>query len=288
MIKRKVGAKTGSGAQMARRDLALPTQKTQLPTDMSEYTAFIYGHQKIGKTSLTAEFPEALHFFFEPSGKDYELYAVEPETWADFKGYIELLKKAKAEGELQFKTFVLDVVDLAYEKCLLHICGLQGLTYPPMNDFGRTWREIKDEFRNTMIDLARLGGIVCVSHAKEVDIETRGGAKYTVVQPSAPKGCVEVLSKWADLTGYYRSSEDGGRELCITPTPEYEAGNRMESRFKYKDGSQIKAIPMGDSSKEAYENFLSAFRNELEAPKDDGEASEPTKNRLNLSKKKGN
>lgn len=264
--------KTQGAGKMA---LSLPTEKKGLPTDISQYKLFVYGSQKIGKTSFTAQFPNALHFFFEPSGTDYELFCVEPQNWEQFVGYIELLEEKKVAGTLEFKTFIIDVVDLAYEACLKFVCGKQGLDYPPMNDFGQTWSAIKKEFREVMIRLARLGGIVCVSHAKDKDIETRKGSKYTVTAPTASNGCVEVLSKWCDLTALYRSSGDDSRELCITPSSEYEAGNRMESRFKHPDGSQIERIPMGASSKEAFANFMKAFRNEL--PKQDAPAKEAKK-----------
>tara|TARA_R110001592_G_scaffold265951_2_gene531560 strand:- start:876 stop:1703 length:828 start_codon:yes stop_codon:yes gene_type:complete len=255
-------------AVLKRKPLILPTKKSEIPTSISQYSVFIYGQQKIGKTSLTSKFPKALHFFFEPSGTDYELFEVAPKNWDEFLQYISLLEKQEEAGELQFETFILDVVDLAYEMCLKHHSGLQGLDYPPKNDFGQTWKEIKDGFRAALIRLARIGGIVCVSHHKEVVIETRGGIEYSMMKPSAPNGCVDVLSKWADLTAYYRVAEGGGRELCITPSDEYEAGNRMESRFKYKKTkTQVTAIPMGESSDESFENFMLAFNNELLAPK---------------------
>lgn len=255
--------------------LSLPTQRKGVPTEIGEYTLFIYGHQKIGKTSFTAQFPKALHFFFEPSGTDYEIFAVEPANWKQFTDYLILLEREKTAGTLQYTTFIIDVVDLAYDMCLKHVCGLQGLLYPPTNDFGKTWKEIKETFRDVMIRLARLGGVVAVSHAKEVVVETRGGDEYTVIQPSCAKGVGDVLSKWCDLTGYYRPSAHGGRELCITPTAEYEAGNRMERRFKYTDGTQMESIDMGSSAAEGYANFMASFRNEMHRPA--GEAVEAPK-----------
>lgn len=265
-----------AGGYQPKPKMVLPTKKTELPSDLSSYTSFIFGHQKIGKTSFTAQFPDALHFFFEPSGTDYELYAVEPANWDEFIGYIDTLEAEKMLGTLKFKTFILDVVDLAYDMCLAHVCGKQGLDYPPLNDFGKTWKEIKTEFRDTMLRLARLGGIVVVSHVKETKIELRDGSEYTVYQPSCAKGCSEVLSKWADLTGYYRVGDNGERELCITPTSEYEAGNRMERRFKFTDGTQMHAIPMGSSATEAFGNFMKAFRNEM-VRKVDASQQEPAK-----------
>lgn len=256
--------------------LPLPTAKTKPPKDLSGYSVFLYGKQKTGKTSLTAQFPNTLHFFFEPSGTDYELYAVEPQSWEQFVSVIDQL----ANEEHEFKTFVLDVVDLAYEMCLKHICGLQGLDYPPNNDFGKTWKAIKDEFRSQMQRLAFLGGLVCVSHAKEKKVESRK-RDYDLITPTAPNGCTETLSKWADLTAYYEVADNGERVLHIAPSVEFEAGNRMETRFRdKKTGEPLAFVPMGKSSKEAFTNFMKAFNNELEVtlPSDSEEEDEaPTK-----------
>lgn len=270
----------GKLLKRGKASLSLPTQKSELPTTISQYSVFIYGHQKIGKTSFTTQFPNALHFFFEPSGTDYELYEVAPKNWKEFLNYISLLEKAFEDGEMEFETFILDVVDLAYEQCLKHYSGMQGLEYPPQGDFGQTWKEIKDGFRAAMLRLARLGGLVCISHVKEHSAETRSGMSYSVMKPSAMNGCNDVLSKWADLTGYYRSADNGGRELMITPTSEYEAGNRMEKRFKFTDGTQMDKIPMGSSAEDAYVNFMQAFNNQYEAPIVEAEADKPKKKLL--------
>lgn len=239
------------------------------PTDLTQYKQFIFGHQKIGKTSLTAQYENALHFFFEPSGTDYELFAVEPKDWGQFVEYIDLLEEQKEAGTLEYKNFIVDVVDIAYDQCLAFVCGKQGLTYPPQNDFGRTWKDIKDEFRRQVIRLARLGGAIFVSHVKEKNIEQKNGMVYTRMEPSCAKGAFEVLSKWCDLTAYYRASDDGeGREIRISPTAEFEAGNRMDKRFKYSNGKPMDRIDMGSSAEEGMENLLSAFRNETVDPDD--------------------
>lgn len=261
-----------------RVSVSLPQKKTKPPQALSAYKLFIYGHQKIGKTSLTAQFEDALHFFFEPSGTDYELFAVSPKSWEEFKDYITLLEEAQEADTLQYKNFVVDVVDLAYEMCLKSVCAESGHDYPPMNDFGKTWSRIKVEFRDAMIRLANLGGFIGVSHAKVVSIEGRKGVSYDRIVPTSPNGATEILARWTDLTGYYTTTDDGlSRQLFITPSPNFEAGNRMETRFKHEDGTPIEAIPMGSSAQEAYANLMRAFLNELPKPKADEETKEEPK-----------
>jgi hypothetical protein len=174
--------------------------------------------------------------------------------------------------------------------CLKGICARIGVDDPGQaGDYGKTWRDVKDEFRNTMIRLARLGGLVCVSHAKEKRIESRK-QDYDVITSTAPAGCIDTLSKFADLTAYYEVIEDGSRRLNITPSVEYEAGNRMETRFKDAEtGKPLPYIPMGNSAVEAYELFMLAFNNELklsdfELPEKE-EQSEPKKSAVGFKKK---
>lgn len=277
--------KSQVGTYTPKPKMVLPVAKTIPPKDISGYSIFLYGKQKTGKTSLTAQLPSTLHFFFEPSGTDYELFAVEPKNWDEFVGFIDTLEK----GEHEFKTFVLDVVDLAYEMCMTHLLTLQGMTKPSESPYGAIYGEVKTEFRKQMQRLAFLGGLVCVSHAKEKRIESRKG-DYDLIAPTAANGCTEIISKWADLTAYYAVDADGSRKLHISPSVEYEAGNRMETRFKNKsDGRPLEFIPMGRTSKEAFENFMKAFRNELEvaSPKEETseeEVAQPPKKKIGLKK----
>ena len=47
-----------------------------------------------------------------------------------------------------------------------------------------------------------------------------------------------------------------------------DAGTRLGEpeniRFFYPDGTPIKVLPMGNTSKESYQNFLSAFNNKYQ------------------------
>jgi hypothetical protein len=260
----KVSAFGGAPLGAKKEEFSLPSEKKKPAQNLSDYAILVYGQQKIGKTSLTSKFENALHFFFEPSGTDYELFAIEPASWGDFKKAVKALQTT----EHQFKNFVIDVVDLAYAMCLKEVSQkLNGTDYPPQGDYGKTWNAVKAEFRDTLIELRRLGGVILVSHALEEKVEVRGGRDYTIIKPSAPKQCYDVVSKWVDLTGFYHISDDGSRHLAITPDKLWDAGSRMETRFKYKDGTPMPSIPMGTSANEAFKNFKLAFENSTEKPK---------------------
>ena len=49
--------------------IKLPTKKSKIESDLSKYSILLYGKIKIGKTSLAAQFPDALFLMTEPGGK---------------------------------------------------------------------------------------------------------------------------------------------------------------------------------------------------------------------------
>ena len=249
--------------------MILPSEKSSPKKEMDAFTFYIYGYQKIGKTSFTSMFFDACHIFYEPSGEDYSLYSFEPQTWDHFKAFIVKCEREKALGKLRYKNFTVDVVDLCYSQCLKYICAKGGHEYPP-SDYGKTYDKIKTEFRSWIYRLSRIGGVIFISHAKETEIERADGNKYSVVIPTCSGQCHEILSKFCTMTGYYHVLPDNSRVLGTIPNNVYEAGNRFRNHFMYKDvGEKISLIPMGTSEQEAYRNFQLAYDNLLPKPTED-------------------
>jgi hypothetical protein len=264
ITKKTPASSGGSGPAVVKKvKVSLPTKRTVPPTNINAYTWYIYGLQKIGKTSLSMQFPDCLHIFFEPSGKDYSLFEVHPDSWEEFRAYIDLCKEKKKEGTLEFKTFSIDTVDLCWEMCCKFIATKNGVDTVADMQWGTGWNAAKDEFRGAMIDLAKLGGLVALSHETSTQVEKKTGEKYTFVSPSLQNAANQVLAKFFDITGYYRTDDRGGRELLVQSSPDAECGNRLNDHFKYTNGSKMKSIPMGDTPEEAYSNIQKAFDNKF-------------------------
>lgn len=243
--------------------VSLPTQKSAGVTSVNEVTMLIYGEQKIGKTSFTAQFKDCLHIMFEPSGKDYELFQVFPSSWEEFVAYVRELEK----GGHPFKFVALDTIDLAFKMCQDFVCMNAGVDHPSAGAYGKLYQVIETEFRDVMIRLAKVCGFIALSHSKDREVKTKSGKEYTTTMPSAGKACNLILAKFCDVTGNYFMDEFGDRWLLIEQTPDTEAGNRLGRHFKYKGTeTQISKIPMGSSPEESYSNFVKAFSNQLEKP----------------------
>ena len=251
--------------------VALPITKNAPPKNIEDYCYYIYGQQKIGKTSFTTAFPDTLHFMFEPGGRPYEIFQITPEelsSWAHVVAYIDELYKQKQEGTLAFKTIAIDTVDLMWQLCQDNCCAAIGVKHPhEANDFGQTYDIIKKTFRNEVVRLSSLGcGVIFLTHEVDKEVETRSGNKYQQIVPSSQKQCNLILGKFCDLTGNYFVTDRGERKLLIRPNSDAEAGNRIKGRFLYTDGTPMQEVPMGASEAEAFNNFRDAFNNKFTKP----------------------
>lgn len=262
----------GVGAVIRKPSVALPTERTEAVKNIHQCTYFIYGPQKIGKTSFSAEFERsALHIMFEPSGKDMDLFQVFPNSWEEFKAYVDLLVSTKHH----YKFVTLDTIDLCFLMCSTFVCDRAGVAHPSAVPYGKLYQEIEVEFRDTLVKLAKVMGFVAISHAKEKEVKTRSGLEFTTTVPSAAKACNLVLAKFCDLTGYYQMNELSERELLIAQSPDVEAGNRLRNHFHYAgSGEPIDKIPMGTTPAEAFEYFKAAFDNALIKPQPRPKAKE--------------
>lgn len=247
--------------------MELPTKSSGIPQEVNAYTYFIYGVQKIGKTSFTTQFPSCLHIMFEPSGRAYDLFEVQPNCWEEFIALIESIEEARDNETLDFKTFALDTVDLCYDMCATFVCKQDGVEHLSDGAFGSLYQRAEVEFRKSVERLAKCGGFIALSHNKEKEVPSRNGTTYTTMGPSAQKKANLVLAKFCDLTGYYHNDDNGNAVLQVGTSVDVESGNRMKPFFKFTDGTPMQEIQMGSSEEEAYANFNKAFRNEFVRPK---------------------
>jgi len=240
--------------------LALPEEKSVPREDLGDYTVLLYGEKKIGKTSLAAQFPEALFMMFEPGGKGLSIYQQPITNWSEFKEYVRLLK-----GTDRFKLVVIDTVDIAYDRCLTWVGKREGFVHPnDANDFGKSWQLVMKEFQSVIYDLIGTGrGVLFTSHSKETEFTEASGAKYNKVVPTMSGQVQKFVTGFVDIIGYY-GYYGNERYLTIRGSDAVEAGHRVDGRFMTPDGDRVSAVPMGDSPQEGYSNILKAFNNEQE------------------------
>jgi len=237
----------------------LPTTRSEPKPELGDYTWLIYGERKIGKTSLAAQFPEALFMMFEPGGKGLSIYQVECPSWDAFKGYLKALK-----GTSQYSTIVIDTIDIAYERCVQFVGRREGFDHPSdNNDFGKTWSIIKQEFTSTILELIATGrGVMFLSHATESEFQEASGGKYNKIIPTMPGQARKFVTGFVDIIAYY-GYYGHDRLLTISGSDMVDAGHRVDGHFVSSEDpkQRIHSIPMGASAAEGYSNILDAFNN---------------------------
>ena len=237
------------------KGLSLPENPSKPETDLGKYSTLLYGREKIGKTSFAAQFPDAFFLMCEPGGKALSIYKRNVMNWAQLRGYVDLLEQNKG----QFKTVVVDTVDMAAQMCVKYVCEKLAISHPSDEEWGKGWQAVTDEMSSVMSRLLKLGrGVIFISHSKEKELKKRNGTSSHRVIPTMPSQARTVLEPMVDIWAYYCYTDEGKRTLHICGDEHIAAGHRLVDRFK-----NIKEIPMGSSPLKAYENFLAAFENRL-------------------------
>ena len=229
--------------------MILPVQKSIPAARLQDYFILIYGREKIGKTTLCAEFEDTLMLMCEPGGKAISAYQLPIRSWAEFLEAIKLLQTSP-----RFKTIAVDTADSLYNYCMAHMLQKMGVEHASDEDWGKGWELIRREFEKQIYRLLRLNrGVIMTSHEKVREIKRVFKDPVSQVVPSMANGARAVLEPMVDIWGYY-SYTDKGRRLLIRGNSDIHAGCRLEKHFV-----GVESIDMGNSAKEAYLNFKAAF-----------------------------
>lgn len=261
--KKKPETDTSSTSKRKRiEDYELPTEKSKPKTSIGDYIILLFGEKKIGKTMLSAQFPDAIHVMWEPGGKALEIYQSEFADWGTFKKAVTKLRTDK-----RFKTIVIDTVDLAFKAADAYACSKLAIEDPADEEWGKGWRAIRKEFERQIHRLISAGkGVIFISHAMEREIRTRRGSSSHRVVSTMPRQAAEIIEGLVDVWAYF-SYDGDDRVLVVGGDEDVSAGHRLNGRFLW-NGAPVKKIPMGESAEQGYKNFVDAFNNDFNPDSD--------------------
>ena len=129
---------------------------------------------------------------------------------------------------------IIDTVDNAYKFCADYILKKFKIEHESDLGYGKGYAIVNNEFQRVLTKLAFLPyGLFLVSHAKEIEVETRTG-KYTRIVPTLPDKARKIVLGMVDMVLYCdleTSVGDGGeqrtrRVIRTKPSRDYEAGDR--------------------------------------------------------------
>lgn len=208
----------------------LPTTKTKPKASLSDLTALVYGPSKIGKSTWCSHADKAIFLATEPGLNALEVFQSPITCWEDLlKACAEL-----AEGKHDFKTVIVDTVDILYRMCSEHICQKFKIEHESDLGYGKGYALINNEFQRVLTKLAFLPmGLILISHSQEREIETRTGKKTRIV-PTLPDKARKLVTGLVDLVLFCdlesKKNADGKahhqRVMRTKPSPNYDAGDR--------------------------------------------------------------
>jgi hypothetical protein len=208
----------------------LPTAKTPPKAILQDLTVLLYGQTKIGKSSMCSQAEGALFLATEPGLNSLTAYQAPIQCWEDLLAACAEI----AEGGHPFKTVIIDTVDNAYKFCAEYILRKFKIEHESDLGYGKGYALINNEFQRVLTKLAfQPYGLFLVSHAKEVEMETRTG-KHIRVVPTLPDKARKIVLGMADMVLFcdleVETAADGvqrvRRVIRTKPSVYYEAGDR--------------------------------------------------------------
>ena len=208
----------------------LPTTKTAPKNSLTDLTVLVYGQTKIGKTTLCSQAEGALFLATEPGLNALDVFQVPILNWDDLLNACAEI----SEGKHAFKTVIIDTVDNAYRFCTEYVLRKFKVEHESDLGYGKGYALINNEFQRVLTKLAFLPcGLFLISHAKEMEMESRTG-KYTRVVPTLPDKARKIVLGMADMVLLcdleIQTVDDGEprvrRVIRTKPSIYYEAGDR--------------------------------------------------------------
>tara|TARA_R110000824_G_scaffold203786_3_gene388452 strand:- start:1558 stop:2223 length:666 start_codon:yes stop_codon:yes gene_type:complete len=187
----------------------------------------IIGAPKVGKSTFASQFPNALFAATEPGLNFLEVFQTPVENWDKFK----LLCRELYKDPKQIETLVIDTVDILYIQCNYHHCSENGIKHPSDLNYGKGFSMVNNDFRRVLSLLTTLRtsqgkpmGLVFITHAKEVEVDTRVG-KNTQWRSTLPQSAANIVLGMSEMI-LFLDVEDGERIIRTDKSERWTAGDR--------------------------------------------------------------
>lgn len=203
--------------------MKLPNKKTPKRQSLSNFTILLYGHPKVGKSTLASHMDNPLFLATEAGLNSLEVFQVPIKSWPEFLEVCAAIDK----GDHQFKTIVIDTITNLFKFCSAYICEKNGIAHESELGYGKGWHLVKEEFFRAITKLSLLPcGLVFICHADLLEIKTRTVSINKLV-PNLPKQASELITTMSDFIFLCDIEESGFERFIRTkPSESWVAGDR--------------------------------------------------------------
>jgi hypothetical protein len=217
---------------------------------------FVANDFVVHNSTFCSQADGAVFFATEPGLNALEVFQAPILSWEDLLAACAEI----GEGKHPFKTVVIDTIDNAYKFCTEYILRKYKVEHESDLAYGKGYAIVNNEFQRVLTKLAFLPyGLYLISHAKEIEVETRTG-KYTRIVPTLPEKARKIVLGMVDMVLYCDLDVSAGadgeqiirRVIRTKPSLYYEAGDRT--------GRLPETIDLD------YRKFLEAFQAAAGAP----------------------
>lgn len=141
---------------------------------LEELTLTLFGKPGQGKTTLAAGCPDTFLIGTEPGQEFVGAPSQDVRSWQQFMDLVNEIYEAVKMGAFGYRTVSIDIIDNLAGYCLTHVCQRKGLEYPPENDYGKTWKEIRMEWESWLRALMDVSGVQFLTHCTTEKVEIPG------------------------------------------------------------------------------------------------------------------
>lgn len=202
--------------------MKLPSEKSKPALNINNYIYLVYGNPKSGKSTFCSNFDKTIFICTEPGHKFLEIFKVEPKSWED----IQLITKELVAGQHDFKTVVIDTVDLAYKMCETYTCKKLGVQHPADAPYGKGFAAVREDFVRVVNGLLKADmGVVFISHSQVKDIE-ENGVKRSYTDSTLSGSAAKVIHGLCDFIFHTYIDAKGNRLMRTKGSPSLNAGDR--------------------------------------------------------------
>lgn len=98
----------------------------------------------------------------------------------------------------QFKSVVVDTIDLAGVLCEKYICSQNDVTNLSQIPYGQGWNLLKREFEDCFRTITQLGyAVMFISHSKDKTFKRKDGTEYNQIVPTCPNSYNDIAKNMA-------------------------------------------------------------------------------------------